>query len=356
MVISILRKIKDYLKELIKLFYIFPGYGRLLNEYRGCSGKKIILIGTPAHGNLGDHAIAVTELEFIRDYCKEAEIFEIPTPLYKTHGKFLKNNVGKDDVIVISGGGWMGNLWIHNELMIRSIVEDFSSNKVIIFPQTLYYTEDTVGLKTAEETRKCFQKHKNIYLSVRESNSMRAASELLGLSEDDGRLLFCPDMVLYGSLSTADKVKKDNKSVLLCLRGDIEKSADISSVKNLIDSFGYNTENISTVDTALIKKKEREYRLKALLNSFAEAEFVVTDRLHAMIFSLLAGVPCYVFNNVTGKVFGVATYLQKSGFPVKMLGGIEEINKDTFNLSGSAYELKGELKAYFSSLGQLLDS
>ena len=356
MVISILKRIKDYLKELIKLFYIYPGYVKLLAEYKRCNCKKIILIGTPAHGNLGDHAIAVSELEFIERHKKDKEVFEIPTPLYKTCRKFLKKHIKKGDTVIISGGGWMGNLWMHNEVMIRSIIEDYPDNRIIIFPQTLYYTDDTAGNKTAGKTRRCFEKHKELYLAVRDDNSLLAAKSLLGFAENTGKLLFCPDMALYGSLAVRTEKNECNKKVLLCLRSDIEKNADISAVADMLKHYGYDTQSISTVQSSLIKRKDRRGKLDSLLLSFSKAEFVVTDRLHAMIFSLLAGVPCYVFNNVTGKVFGVASYLRKSGLPVRMLGQINEINKDTFNLNGRLYELSSELNAYFSALGALLNS
>lgn len=84
--------------------------------------KKIILIGTPAHGNLGDHAIAEEEKNFIKKYYQEYNIYEIIMPLYNICKNKLKNNF-PEDIIIISGGGWMGNLWLHNEITIRNIIK-----------------------------------------------------------------------------------------------------------------------------------------------------------------------------------------------------------------------------------------
>lgn len=63
-------------------------------------------------------------------------------PMYHTQKEIIKNTVTPEDLVVISGGGWMGNLWIHNECVIREIVQNYPNNKIIILPQTVYYTCD----------------------------------------------------------------------------------------------------------------------------------------------------------------------------------------------------------------------
>lgn len=354
MVISAIRKAEDHLKEFIKLLYIFPAYKKLLKEYKKCAQRKIVLVGSPAHGNLGDQAIAISELQFIQDYKKEETVFEIPTPLYKTHRSYLKKHINADDLVIVSGGGWMGNLWIHNEIMIRNIIADYPSNKIIIFPQTLYYAKDAEGKRVADETKVYFQNHDNIYLSVRDAPSYHRAQELLGIDEKS-RLLFCPDMVLYGALARENTSERNKRVALICLRQDIEKAANLAGLESVVESAGYIPQETTTVYRHLIKIRERKKVVTELVFQYSKAGFMITDRLHAMIFSLLAGIPCYVFNNGTGKVFGVASYLQNANMPVKMLRDIGEISPETFDLSGKPYELSDGLREYFRQLGCLLN-
>ena len=67
--------------------------------------------------------------------------------MYHTKNNNKIKRVTPEDLVVISGGGWMGNLWIHNECVIREIVQNYPNNKIIILPQTVYYTSDELGEK-----------------------------------------------------------------------------------------------------------------------------------------------------------------------------------------------------------------
>lgn len=350
--ISIIKKVKEYIKEYVKLLYILPTYKNTLKQYKSCSKRKIVLIGTPAHGNLGDHAIAISEIKFIQNFKSNQIAFEIPTPLYKIHRRYLMKYCNHNDLIIISGGGWMGNLWIHNELMIRNIIEDYPMNRIIIFPQTLYYADDDAGHKVAEDSKAVFKNHKNLYLSVRDRNSYMAAQKLLEFEKE--RLLFCPDMVLYGTLAKRNINKKKNKIALVCMRQDVEKTTNIFGIESILKSKGYFPKQTTTVYNHLIKINDREKLVRKLIDQYSEADFIITDRLHAMIFSLLAGIPCYVLNNGTGKVFGVASYLQSANMPVKMVNNVNDIIQESFTMNGKVYEISDELREYFYRLGSLI--
>ena len=60
---SFLNKTKKYIK--LKLSY--PGYREVFKKIKSNSGKRIILIGTPIHGNLGDHLIASESIKLLKD-------------------------------------------------------------------------------------------------------------------------------------------------------------------------------------------------------------------------------------------------------------------------------------------------
>lgn len=137
----------NILKEKIKLSVAYPGWHTMIKKIQKSQKKKVFLFGTPMHGNLGDHAIAIQEQYFFEDYFSEYEYCEILMPMYHTQKEKIKNMVTSEDLIVISGGGWMGDLWLHNEIVIREIVETYFNNKVIILPQTVYYSPYESGKK-----------------------------------------------------------------------------------------------------------------------------------------------------------------------------------------------------------------
>ena len=127
----------NILKEQIKLSVAYPGWRSAIKKLKSNKNKKIFLFGTPMHGNLGDHAIAIQEQYFFEDFFPDYEYFEILMPMYHTQKKIIKNTVTPEDLVVISGGGWMGNLWIPEELLIQQIIKDFvdkkMNNKLICF-------------------------------------------------------------------------------------------------------------------------------------------------------------------------------------------------------------------------------
>lgn len=308
----------NIIKERIKLELAFPKWRKTLKNIENDSRKKIFLIGTPVHGNLGDHAIAIQEKFFFEDYFYEYGFYEIIMPMYYINRKRLGNIINKDDLVVVSGGGWMGNLWIHNENVIREIVCDYPNNKIIILPQTAYYTNDKNGKLELEITQKIFERHNDLQIFLREKKSyelIKCKFKLTGKSN----IYLAPDMVLYGKNIAKKKNYTVNKNIInLCIRKDCE------ALQNDIDEFTrrimdkYNVKQISTVIDSHISLYNRMSKLCNSWEEFAKGKITITDRLHAMLFSILNGVPCIILDNKTGKVFGVAEWLKNTNMIFKV--------------------------------------
>lgn len=347
--------IKNMIKEFVKLLYICPKYKLILKTLRNENKSKIILFGTPAHGNLGDHAIAISELDFLNNISGERSVIEIPMPLYKTHRKIIKKYIGEDDTIVISGGGWMGSLWIHNEITIREIVSDYKKNRIVIFPQTLYYTEDEYGKKILEDTKIIFSQHPDLILTVRDSKSLQCATEHLDLKEGKN-IFFCPDMVIYGTLAQKITDKKINDVAIICMRNDIEKKYNTDYVKEMLLKAGYYCKDSTTIAGRWIPIKKRMQVVSDKIQEFQTATIIITDRLHAMLFALLAGTPCIAFDNATGKVFGVGEFLNNSGMPVYLVEHFDLSVISRQKLKKKEFLLPEELKVYFQRLESIVNS
>lgn len=346
--------IKGTIKEYGKLICICPTYYKILSSLRKNKDSRIILIGTPAHGNLGDQAIAISEIDFLKKIADDRLVIEIPMPLYKSHRSTVKKYIHEQDIIIISGGGWMGNLWIHNEYTIRDIISDFINNKIIIFPQTLFYSNDDVGRKTLIETKKLFGMHEKLILTVRDEKSFECAK--YGLKMKSGKnLFFCPDMVAYGTLSKELLVEPKQKIALTCLRNDIEKVLDNNDINDVLERHGYIVRTTTTVLNRLVPINQRRRIVENKIVEFQEASIVITDRLHAMLFAVLSGTPCIALNNVTGKVFGVGTYLKSNGASLEMVEMVDDQILGDFHLKKKQYKLCDELKSYFVQLGRLVN-
>ncbi len=316
--------------------------------------KKIILIGTPAHGNLGDHAIAEEEKNFIKDYFNDYTLYEIIMPLYNVCHKKLSKLVTYKDVIIISGGGWMGNLWLHNEITIRNIIKSYPNNNIIIFPQTIFYTDDEKGKRECEITSEYISEHKNLIICLREKKSYKFANNNYTFN-GNSKAILCPDIVLYGKCEYVEKNTKNEVEINVCLRKDcegvIENKDDL--IRN-ISNYGKINE-VTTELPRLVPLKKRKMELNKIWKIFSEGTITITDRLHSMLFSVLNGTPCIALDNKTGKVFGVLEWIKSSNMVLTAYTADEVIKNipQALQLKECRYDKK-MLKNNFEQMSRII--
>lgn len=311
-------KVKEYIK-LKKYDDIYKDTEKIFKKKNRDCG--IILLGQPIHGNMGDHAIIEAELNYFKDNISE-KIYLFSMPYIHVHFKILKKYIKKNDIIVISGGGWLGNLWLTNEIVVQKIINTFPENNIIIFPQTVYYTNQNNSLyKNAKIT---YPNHQKLSVFLREKNSYDYFLENFSYTKDN--IYLVPDIVLY--LNKTSMQKRDNE-ILFCLRQDIEKVIDDKIILELSNYLKSKSFNIRYTDTVLkkhnIKISKRDEILNKKIAEFQKAKLVITDRLHGMLFSVITGTPCIVFDNRTKKVAGVYQWL-KDSHQILYIDNPKEIN------------------------------
>ncbi len=122
----------------------------LKEELRKNTAPKFLILCTPTYGNLGDQALLKGEQCFIEKYF----------PGYKTvlvssgelrYVNLLKNVISSEDIVALQAGGNIGTLYsgIHNEQ--ESAMKVFANKKLMIFPQTFYYSTDAAGLNALKK-------------------------------------------------------------------------------------------------------------------------------------------------------------------------------------------------------------
>ena len=98
--------------------------------------------------------------------------------------------------------------------------------------------------------------------------------------------------------------------IYVCIREDCE-----SEQENIDDFYekikqNYNIRKVSTVITSPVVLRKRIGELQKSWETFANAEITITDRLHAMLFSVLNGTPCIVLNNKRASaLFNIYKYM-----------------------------------------------
>lgn len=278
-----------------------------LYEFKTFHQKKepgVVLVATPQHGNLGDQAIVAAEYKLLDNIFPEKKIYEIPNGYYSAYGDLIKKHITEKDIIVIDGGGNLGTLWEWEDDKITKIISDYKDNKIVIFPQTCFYKENSEN--RINKNKIVYESAKDLTVMLREKQSYALFHNLF----PNTKSILLPDVVL--SLKPQIKNKK-RKGVLICFRNDRERVVANEVKKQIADYLtqnGVEYKESSTVIDKKVNKSNRERELKSKFEEFSSSELVITDRLHAMIFAAITKTPCIAFDNSSKKVSGVYAWIK----------------------------------------------
>lgn len=273
--------------------------------------KKYILLDTPTHGNLGDHAITIAEEDFISKL--DIGFSELVADKIDNHEKIYSKITPSDKIILIHGGGFIGDIWKNEEERLKRILSSFYRNKIIIFPQTVSFKVNTEKEQAFfNESKKIYSSHKNLELFVRE----RQSYNFMKNNMPNVKVEMVPDIVISFSPDIRPAVRK---GIVLCFRKDREKLLTNSQINevNQILKKKYEFADMRITDTVInkmIQPKDRQKEVYDKLKEFASAELVVTDRLHGMIFAAITNTPCIAFGNTSGKVKGVYEWIKDNDY------------------------------------------
>lgn len=302
------------MKKNIKQIYYSLIYSKELKKLRSTSSdRKFIILSTPNHGNLGDHAIALAEKNFLEEKNICNNIIEITSSFYLSNKNIINNLISEEDVILITGGGFLGSLWMGEEELVREIFQKHTNNKIIIFPQTIFYENNNFGKQELEKSKQIYKEHfGEKFIMLRDEVSYNLV--LNNFREVFDKISYFPDMVLYLN-ENKHKLKRENK-ILCCFRNDKEKMGNLNKKKyfeellNVEFSKKYTIDYTDTVVNKRININSRNEELNKKLLEFKTSNLVITDRLHGMIFAAITGTPCLAFDNSSGKVKGVFEWIK----------------------------------------------
>lgn len=262
------------------------------------SDATAVLIATPIHGNLGDHAIVRAEKRFLADM--GIVTFEVERYQYERLRGRIGKAVSPRGLIVIDGGGNVGTLWPEENDKMNDIVVRFSGNPVAIFPQTAFFEDSPAGDECRQGVADAYAKNPNLVFFSRDRATYDTMREVSPGTEN----LYVPDIVLYLDESRDGGARE---GALLCLRDDKERVTDVRSsaaIRSALGARGLAVRETSTVvsEPYRVDASNRDAVLQKKWDEFRSAEVVVTDRLHGMIFSAITGTPCVALDNVSRKV------------------------------------------------------
>lgn len=295
------------------------------------SEHGIVYLLAPSYSNLGDVAIFVKSIEFIKKYSN----IPIKTVLYSRQcadkKKLLSLPLYDDDLIVMHGGGNMGALYSSEEYLRQNIVKWFPKNKIISMPQTVWFGTEKKNY-LLNRARKIYSSHKNLVIFARDVPSFEFCKENFKCT-----IKLCPDMVLSSVPERINEYQK-NKKVLLCFRKDIESCLDkdcASKIEYCLSKKGYSFEYYDTDDLSGRNIENKSEQIKQVLDYFNQFQFVITDRYHGTILSYISKTPCIGLDNSYGKVKNGFIWFKNSNYMfyaedfAQIVEDIEEIENIT---------------------------
>jgi exopolysaccharide biosynthesis predicted pyruvyltransferase EpsI len=281
----------------------------------GCFG----LLDFPDHGNVGDSAIWLGEIEYFRRMHKLSPAYV--SYLHNTSWQALERFLPKGPIF-LHGGGNFGDLWPSHQEFREAVLERFRDRAIIQLPQSLHFSSSQALSQAAAIIRS----HRNFTLLVRDRKSLAIASEHFSC-----KIHLCPDMAFC--IGPLDRPLPPTHPLLLLLRTDHEQAnvgetappfptgavqADWleeqphlwSTIRRhtawqLLPALGLRALN-SQHRRVLFYRRLAQARLARGLQLLSSAEFVITDRLHAHILCTLLNTPHIMLDNNYGKLSSFA--------------------------------------------------
>ena len=307
--------------------------------------KKIYILNTPLHTNIGDSAIAYAQNLFLeKNFGDKYKIVEVTSWELNRFRKVLSYIVRKKDIVMLHGGGNMGVEWFGEELERRRIIGMFPNNKMIIFPQTIYYGDSDKGKEEFEKSKQIYNSHKDLTLIARE----KVSYEIMKSAYDKCKVILTPDIVLSMN-GLENKCKREN--ITFCFRKDSEKILKNSDQEIIIEKCKKITDKLIFTDMNSLKEVTKENRRNIIMNKFKDfqkSKLVITDRLHGMVFCALSGTPCIAFSNYNQKVKGTYDWIKYLDY-IKYVDNIEEAKRyidELIHLENTEYDNSKFIKYY----------
>lgn len=159
------------------------------------------LLDTPYHNNIGDSLIYEGELAFLKGLPVKS--------LFSANRKFASlKRIPRKGIILMHGGGNFGDLWRVYQNFRLKIIHERPQQRIIVFPQTVYYANQENLLRDAE----VFNSHPDLTICARDQRSY----DLLKKHFFKNNILLVPDMAFYLDLN--DFIKKTITDKVLFLK------------------------------------------------------------------------------------------------------------------------------------------
>ncbi len=269
------------------------------------------LVDFPHHPNVGDSAIYLGELSYLRNRgCPVHYVSD-----WQSHDRDALRRALPEGVVLIHGGGNFGDLYPYHHQLRQAVLRDFPDRRIVQLPQSVHFDDPAAW----EASRAVFSAHPDFHLVVRD----RVSLDLVRRGYDTPTHL-CPDMAFMLDLPPFRPASASLDAMVLS-RTDGEKAASARGgfaaggriqVADWLDEplprdeWLYQWANargrwprtrwprraIAWAQRTGARRMADE-RLERGLRLIHGGRALVTDRLHALLLGWMSGMPVFHVDN-----------------------------------------------------------
>jgi pyruvyl transferase EpsI len=341
LIIRALRKIPNIIKWKLKASEVNSRFDK--------TGRRIVyaITPTPALSNLGDQAQVVAIYKWLERNYPSHSIIEVNKDEVINCVADFKSKVQGDDLIVLHSGGNLGDRGIWSETSRRKMIVNFPNNKILSLPQTINFRNTVTGQKELKTSKDIYNSHKHLTVVARDNESFKLANQYF----DQCSTNKAPDFVLsYNTDHLGLEKTTTNGKVLFCLREDDESAISSEQRVGLLKNSALDYDVFDTTIPENIGNEQRKEKLDEVLKMFSAYEYIVTDRFHGLIFSILCKKPTVVLKTVDHKLTSAFDWFDSVKF-VKFAVSVETVNQTVESvLKETDFTVPDWNKKYFDPL------
>jgi exopolysaccharide biosynthesis predicted pyruvyltransferase EpsI len=285
--------------------------GIAVDTLRGIGGEApFALVDFPDHANVGDSAIWSGTTAYLSAHRGRQPRYVSSIDAFSEAALRAALPEGP---IFVHGGGNFGDLWPRHQEFRERLLERFPDREIIQLPQSVHFDDPARAARAA----KAIAQHGKFRLFVRDQPSYEFAA-----ARFECEIALCPDMAVF--IGALDREAPDVDAFYL-LRTDKERavletagradytwrvddwlvesrlSIEMRKVLRVLrETRGGQWDRLAlraaSYETAASARVLRGCRL------LSSGRVVITDRLHAHLLCLLAGIPHAVLDNSYGKL------------------------------------------------------
>lgn len=286
--------------------------------------KNYCLLDIPDHPNVGDQLIYEGEMAYLQRLNYKL--------LYEAADKFEEHDkIPGDCTILFHGGGNFGDLYRTHQRSRLGVIKKFRDNKIMIFPQTVYYRR----IENLIEEAKIYEAHPDLTICARDTFSYNLLTKYL----EKTKVILLPDMAFCLDLSKFITPLKTRRTLFFKRKDkELNSNFNLESLKMMvsknqrIDVTDWPSHQnvqpifklmslVNFLNTRISKRLFKSKTLRPLVNSkygllrgnlsrwytmsgirfINKYDEIYTTRLHGYILSVLLNKKVHLMDNSYGK-------------------------------------------------------